>query len=555
MSFGLLRLARLWPAFIQQHPRVELDVTLSDRIVDLEESVGFALFERMRGRLIPTSEAETLFEEVQQSLIGVDRIARTAQEIRHVQRGVLQVAAAPALALSFLPKVTAQFLRERPQAQITLLAESSRSVVDMVVTQRCDVGFEILTMNTPSTHGETLLSTNMVCAVPKGHRLAQREFVTPQDLKGEHFAFYPRLLDTRLQVDTVFAAHGVERMLRFETQLSQALCSFVESGLAVALVDAATASEFRGDKIRFLRFEPAVRMDFAVLTPIQRRPAMLAQAYVQYVREAALRQLDPRHVVSWPRRASSSRGSERAESSSTRGPRWAVAQVVLFLLGDGAGALLHSRADLNRGGLQAPQRFSLRRRSDAVEPEVMHAFAQHQQGGCKLATGGQLGDCDGRPQRARGEPLEQGFEGVERQQRLGLLQAGQRAHGSVVGHEGATIGLRHARGRQCVLDELDAPLEFHRGGRVVAQHVAREVADTHRERDGPIGEFEHRVAGVQAHADRRRACGAARARGFGRGRGSTISACVRSFREGIVRRRHVAPILPRLHAVVGRRPP
>src|SRR5690348_6414912 len=70
-------------------------------IADLEDSIGFDLFDRKRGRLIPTAEAQTLFEEVQQSLLGVERIARTAQEIRHQQRGVLQVAAAPALSLSF----------------------------------------------------------------------------------------------------------------------------------------------------------------------------------------------------------------------------------------------------------------------------------------------------------------------------------------------------------------------------------------------------------------------------------------------------------------------
>jgi DNA-binding transcriptional LysR family regulator len=266
-------------------------------IADLEASVGFALFERVRGRLIPTPEAQTLFEEVQQSLLGVDRIARTAEEIRHQERGVLQVAAAPALSISFLPKATARFLAERPQTPITLLSHSSRTVVDMVVGQRCDIGFAILAMNTPSTHGEPLLATRMVCAVPAGHRLASYSVVTPTDLKGEHFASFPRLLDTRLHIDALFAAHGVERILRFETQISQGLCGFVESGLAVALVDAVTAMEYPGHAIRFIPFEPSVRMDFTVLVPAQRRPAMLVQTYVQYVREEALARLDPRHVI------------------------------------------------------------------------------------------------------------------------------------------------------------------------------------------------------------------------------------------------------------------
>jgi hypothetical protein len=38
-------------------------------------------------------------------------------------------------------------------------------------------------------------------------------------------------------------------------------------------------------------------MDFTVLTPSRRRPAMLVRTYVQYVREHALKQIDPRHVI------------------------------------------------------------------------------------------------------------------------------------------------------------------------------------------------------------------------------------------------------------------
>lgn len=35
VTFGLLHLAPLWPAFMALHPKVELDVTLADRLVDL----------------------------------------------------------------------------------------------------------------------------------------------------------------------------------------------------------------------------------------------------------------------------------------------------------------------------------------------------------------------------------------------------------------------------------------------------------------------------------------------------------------------------------------
>ena len=46
VTFGLLHLAPLWPAFMALHPKVELDVTLSDRLVDLVDE-GYDLAVRI----------------------------------------------------------------------------------------------------------------------------------------------------------------------------------------------------------------------------------------------------------------------------------------------------------------------------------------------------------------------------------------------------------------------------------------------------------------------------------------------------------------------------
>jgi len=46
VSFGILRLAPLWGSFMAAHPRVQLEVTLSDRVVDLVEE-GFDMAVRI----------------------------------------------------------------------------------------------------------------------------------------------------------------------------------------------------------------------------------------------------------------------------------------------------------------------------------------------------------------------------------------------------------------------------------------------------------------------------------------------------------------------------
>lgn len=46
VTFGLLHLAPLWPAFMALHPKVELDITLADRLVDLVDE-GYDLAVRI----------------------------------------------------------------------------------------------------------------------------------------------------------------------------------------------------------------------------------------------------------------------------------------------------------------------------------------------------------------------------------------------------------------------------------------------------------------------------------------------------------------------------
>jgi DNA-binding transcriptional LysR family regulator len=44
VTFGLMHLAPLWPIFLERHPKLDLDITLSDRVVDLvEDGVDLAV--------------------------------------------------------------------------------------------------------------------------------------------------------------------------------------------------------------------------------------------------------------------------------------------------------------------------------------------------------------------------------------------------------------------------------------------------------------------------------------------------------------------------------
>src|SRR6266540_1251017 len=68
---------------------------LSRQISDLEAELGLRLFDRIRKRLVLTSEGERLLAECRNVLNAVDSLSERAQLLRRADAGVLKIAATP----------------------------------------------------------------------------------------------------------------------------------------------------------------------------------------------------------------------------------------------------------------------------------------------------------------------------------------------------------------------------------------------------------------------------------------------------------------------------
>ncbi|WP_417582612.1 LysR family transcriptional regulator [Nitrincola sp.] len=78
---------------------------VSRMIKDLSDELGLTLFTREKGRMTPTHEALTLFQEVERSFIGFEKIRHAAKQLQELQSGRLRIAAMPALGGSMIPEV------------------------------------------------------------------------------------------------------------------------------------------------------------------------------------------------------------------------------------------------------------------------------------------------------------------------------------------------------------------------------------------------------------------------------------------------------------------
>jgi len=266
-------------------------------IADLEERIAIPLFTRTKGRLLPTPEAVLLFSDVNQSLVSIERIANAASNMKALKLGHLEIAAAPNMALTFLPHAIASFTREHSDALVTMHMHSSPTVLNMVQENRCDLGFAIVPMRT-TRHGnsEILLSAKSVGVVPMGHRLANRKILRPEDFEGESFISYPPLMESRLQIDSLMLSYGVNRRINVETQISAGVAKLVEAGAGVSIIDPLTASFYTGGLLKFIPFEADLVNNYSFVISQRNSSTLILKPFIDHARQA-IRKIVPAHLI------------------------------------------------------------------------------------------------------------------------------------------------------------------------------------------------------------------------------------------------------------------
>jgi DNA-binding transcriptional LysR family regulator len=93
---------------------------LSRQIKDLETDLGVTLFDRVRRRLILTSDGQVLLSECRNALGTLGSIRDRAQLLRSPDSGVLRVAATPQTIDGVLSVFLARYAKHRPNVQIRL---------------------------------------------------------------------------------------------------------------------------------------------------------------------------------------------------------------------------------------------------------------------------------------------------------------------------------------------------------------------------------------------------------------------------------------------------
>lgn len=258
--------------------------SISRSLAQIQSAAKLKLFELDRGRLRPTPEAVILFEAVQRNFLGLETIEETVGLLQRSGTGRLRVACTPALGMSVMPTVMANFKMRHPDVHITLRTISSYDVREGLLNGLYDLG---VTTNSLYLEGAQLEAKVVdqvaaVCVMNRSHRLAANAHVGARHFQSETLLTLDREDDLGDEWRRALRQAKVTPASVIETTYSATICRLAEAGAGIGVVNPYIASVFSAG-LRVVPVKPAISVKVFVAYPRHVAMSALASALIAQI--------------------------------------------------------------------------------------------------------------------------------------------------------------------------------------------------------------------------------------------------------------------------------
>lgn len=251
-----------------------------------EQQLGYALFDRVRGKLIPTPEADQLFVHVQKVSNSVDHLRHLAENLRTAEQGSVRIAATPAFGVDLLPRTIASYRESHPETVFHVETLHHDEIAIALQESRIDVGLGFEPEFIPGISRVPLAKSSFVALTPSDQDFGGRKSVSITDLDGLDFIS----LDNRGPLGRLLSNHiessGVEvnRVAYAETyQVAKALVAY---GVGVTIVDQVTALSAGHDLIRRWPLEPEISFGISALHLDNAPLSVVCQRFISHLKDS-----------------------------------------------------------------------------------------------------------------------------------------------------------------------------------------------------------------------------------------------------------------------------
>lgn len=231
-----------------------------------EQQLSFALFERVKGRLVPTQEAKALLPEAEKVYQQLGQFRSLTNKVKQGTQH-LRVGAPPVLA-AYLLAPTVALLSKEHGISFELLTANRDELCSGLLKHELDVAIAFGEETPPAIMGHVLLKENLALIAPKSAAIPAEKTVILEELISHDLPIIG--LDSRdplgLLLHQTLSARDEHYQHAITVRSYSAAAELVKNEAGFAIVDPWTAKQYRQDNaVSVHSLEPNMSFSVSIL--------------------------------------------------------------------------------------------------------------------------------------------------------------------------------------------------------------------------------------------------------------------------------------------------
>lgn len=265
--------------------------SLSKTLRHAEDQLGFKLFRRVRGRLLPTEEAHVVYRESREVYAKLETLQQACRSLRAGEGGRVSVAAVHSAGLAAAPAAIARFRKQRPDVVFDVRTFHQDEALRALFDRTCEVAIVWDAALHPRVAAQRIGGGELVLVFPRGAFSNVGDRIPISSLVGQDVI---GITASGPVGDLWAAAHAklggeVREVVSAHTFFVAA--ALVREGAGVAILDELTARAYADDRLEFRKLDPPVRFDVMAVHLEDRPLSQLATKFISELRKELERTL------------------------------------------------------------------------------------------------------------------------------------------------------------------------------------------------------------------------------------------------------------------------
>jgi DNA-binding transcriptional LysR family regulator len=258
--------------------------SISKMLRQTETRLGYPLFHRARGRLVPTDQGHLLFREVDMIYEQIVALRRKATKIGTDTNQNIRVAGLPSFGMEILPQAVARFRAINPRVQLDLKTLHTAGFLGALQDRTCDIAIGCEKPHHPQLACEEIGSSELVLLhlpglIPDLPRVSL-DFLKSLDfinIAAESGPLAQQFLQEINRQDL-----NLRSVVTVDTMYVAASLAMIGTGVTV--VDRLTALAFRPRGLVHTKLDPTLNFSIYSIHLVDRPPSWNARSFIAELR-------------------------------------------------------------------------------------------------------------------------------------------------------------------------------------------------------------------------------------------------------------------------------